>query len=74
VLGYTLPGNIAEIAGMRGGRARVYMNIQNLATFSDFSNWDPETLGFGDPLARGLDDGGIYPNPRTVSFGLDLRF
>lgn len=74
VFGYTLPANLAQRAGMPGGRTRVYMNIQNLATFSDFSNWDPETLGFGDPLARGIDDGGIYPNPRTVSFGIDLRF
>jgi hypothetical protein len=31
-------------------------------------------LGFGNPLERGIDDGLIYPNPRTVSFGFDLRF
>src|SRR5205814_202475 len=24
-------------------------------------------------LARGVDDGAIYPNPRTITFGLDLR-
>ena len=32
-----------------------------------------EILGQADPLARGIDDGRIYPNVRTVSFGLDLR-
>jgi len=52
---------------------RIYINVQNLYTFTGFSNWDPETLGFGDPLARGIDDGYIYPNPRTITFGLDLR-
>jgi hypothetical protein len=25
-------------------------------------------------LARGIDDGLIYPNPRTVTLGLDVRF
>lgn len=74
VLGYSIPGMVLERTPLRGAETRVYLNIQNLHTFSDFSNWDPETLGFGDPLARGLDDGGIYPNPRTVSFGIDFKF
>ena len=30
---------------------RLYVAVQNLYTFTGFSNWDPETLGFGDPLA-----------------------
>ena len=47
--------------------------IQNLHTFTSYSGWDPEILGLADPLARGIDDGRIYPNVRTVSFGLDLR-
>jgi hypothetical protein len=34
----------------------------------------PRVLGLGDPLARGVDDGLIYPNPRTLTFGLDVRF
>jgi TonB-linked SusC/RagA family outer membrane protein len=74
VVGYTLPEGLAGLLG--GGRAttaRVYLNVQNLHTFTDFSNWDPETLGFGNPLGRGVDDGRIYPNVRTVSLGIDLR-
>jgi hypothetical protein len=31
-------------------------------------------LGFGDPLARGIDDGFIYPNPRQFTLGFDVRF
>lgn len=54
-------------------QSRVYLNMQNVHTFTDFSNWDPETLGFGNPLGRGVDDGFIYPNVRTISFGIDLK-
>jgi hypothetical protein len=59
--------------GLRGTTPRVYLNIQNLHTFTSYSNWDPEILGFADPLARGIDDGRIFPNVRTISVGLDLR-
>ncbi|MEA2763046.1 MAG: hypothetical protein QOD47_2330 [Gemmatimonadaceae bacterium] len=72
VIGYALPTTIAQRVGASAG-SRVYLNIQNLHTFTSYSNWDPEILGFGDPLARGIDDGFIYPNPRTITFGLDLR-
>ena len=72
--GYTLPENL----GFRGlsmptQSARVYFAVQNLYTFTNFSNWDPEVLGQGDPLARGFDDGRIYPNVRTLTFGISLR-
>jgi hypothetical protein len=50
------------------------VNLQNLYTFTKYSGFDPEVLGFGDPLARGVDDGLIYPNPRTITLGLDVRF
>jgi TonB-linked SusC/RagA family outer membrane protein len=74
VLGYRLPPSlVSRLGGRSGTEARVYLNVQNLHTFTDFSNWDPETLGYGNPLGRGIDDGRIYPNVRTVSLGLDLR-
>jgi hypothetical protein len=72
VIGYSLPQFIAQRVGAGTG-SRMYVNIQNLHTFTNYSNWDPEILGFGDPLARGIDDGFIYPNPRTITFGLDLH-
>ena len=72
ILGYTLPASMS--AWIRGAStARVYVNAQNLHTFTGYSNWDPETLGHGHPLGRGVDDGRIYPNVRTFSFGVDLR-
>ena len=62
-----------ERARLRTGAPRIYINFQNLHTFTSYTGWDPEILGQADPLARGIDDGRIYPNVRTVSFGLDLR-
>ena len=73
VLGFTLPASLTQRLGVGATESRVYVNMQNVHTFTDFSNWDPETLGFGNPLGRGIDDGRIYPNVRTVSFGVDLR-
>ncbi|HEY0529607.1 MAG TPA: SusC/RagA family TonB-linked outer membrane protein [Gemmatimonadaceae bacterium] len=73
VLGYSLPGSFLSRTGLVGTTPRIYLNIQNLHTFTSYSNWDPEILGFADPLARGIDDGRIFPNVRTISVGLDLR-
>ena len=74
IVGYRLPTHLTQrLVTGRDTEARVYLNIQNAHTFTDFSNWDPETLGYGNPLGRGIDDGRIYPNVRTVSFGVDLR-
>ena len=72
MVGYTLPPALSS--WLRGvSNARLYFNAQNVHTFTGYSNWDPETLGFGNPLGRGVDDGAIYPNVRTISIGLDLR-
>ena len=68
-----MPAEAVRWLGVSALEPRIYVNVQNLYTFTGFSNWDPETLGFGNPLARGIDDGYIYPNPRTITFGLDLR-
>jgi len=72
-LGYRLPNAVGRWLGVANAEPRIFVSVQNLYTFTGFSNWDPETLGSGDPLARGIDDGAIYPNPRTITFGLDFR-
>jgi hypothetical protein len=73
IIGYTLPTGFAGGLVRNDIQPRIYLNVQNLATFSGYSNWDPETIGNNDPLARGVDAGFIYPNVRTVTIGLDLR-
>jgi hypothetical protein len=73
MLGYTIPEQTLGRLGLNGTRPRVYVNLQNLHTFTGYSGWDPEILGYGSPLGRGIDDGYIYPNVRTITVGLDLR-
>jgi TonB-dependent starch-binding outer membrane protein SusC len=73
-IGYALPASFASRLGASPNmRSRIFVNVQNLHTFTGFSNWDPETLGYGNPLGRGVDDGAIYPNVRTFSFGIELK-
>lgn len=75
VLGYTLPQNVLQRLRIGSTRApRIYVNAQNLYTFTGYTNWDPDVLGLGNALSRGEDDGTTYPTPRTVTFGLDVRF
>jgi TonB-linked SusC/RagA family outer membrane protein len=71
VVGYVLPGSLTSRFGIAGEGSRVYLNVQNLHTFTSFSNWDPE-INTGDALSRGIDDGRIYPNPRTITLGIDV--
>jgi len=71
IVGYTLPQRLSQ--RFYTGTTRLYLNIQNAYTWTKYSNWDPEILGFGDPLARGIDDGFIYPNPRTFTLGIDVH-
>ena len=65
-LGYTLPTDVANRAGM--ARARVYVSGNNLLTFTEYDGLDPEIgAGFGV-------DRGIYPQPRFYLLGLNVTF
>jgi TonB-dependent starch-binding outer membrane protein SusC len=70
VVGYTLPANLAGRMGFN--RMRVYAQGQNLHTWTDYSGFDPEVNFSGDTnITRGTD---FYtlPQPRTLSFGVNL--
>ena len=72
-VGYRLPPMIGTGAfGLRTGQSRLYLSVSNLHTFTSYTGFDPEVLGSGDVLARGVDDGRIYPNVRTVTIGLSV--
>ncbi len=62
--GYTLPNELTTKAGIN--RARVYVASNNLLTITNYSGFDPE-------IGSGIDRG-IYPQARTVSFGLNVTF
>ena len=58
-LGYSIPKRIFK----NKLDMRVYVDGQNLLLFTDYSGVDPETDGLGS-----------YPNAKTFSFGINLKF
>jgi TonB-linked SusC/RagA family outer membrane protein len=79
-IGYMLPERLVQRFGIGATRPHIYVNGQNLHTFTKYLGFDPEVvgttdarLGYVDPLQPGIDAGQIYPNVRTISFGLDFR-
>ena len=50
---------------------RVYASVNNLFTFTKYDGYDPE-IG-GGVMSTGVDSG-VYPHPRTISFGINVTF
>jgi len=71
-LGYRLPGHIISKAKLNN--ARLYVSIQNLKTFSNYSGYDPEIGAFNNNIRLMNVDMGHYPNPRTVTIGANIEF
>jgi len=55
-LSYALPSSLANAAKLKS--ARVFGSVRNLATFSKWPGWDPET--------------GMIPMPKTFTIGLNV--
>jgi len=71
-LGYTLPNK--WISKAKISRLRMYVNAQNVYTFTKYSGYDPEIGAYNqDPRVQNVDMG-RYPSPRIVTFGLDINF
>lgn len=70
-LGYSLPEYSMEKIGLT--RARIYLSATNLLTLTQYSGRDPEAPTVGSPLTPG-NDGGTYPVPRTITFGIQVDF
>jgi TonB-linked SusC/RagA family outer membrane protein len=62
-LAYNFPTTWLNRTGIRN--ASVYVQGINLFTFSKFKLWDPELNS---------DNGSAYPNIRTISLGMNLKF
>ncbi|TGE28551.1 SusC/RagA family TonB-linked outer membrane protein [Hymenobacter metallicola] len=77
-LGFTVPKPLLErtkyVASLR-----VFATSQNLFTLTDYSGFDPETVGSGafnslaNNLSRGVDEGS-YPNLRSFTLGIQAGF
>jgi len=71
-LGYTLPKKILDKAKI--STLRVYGTVNNLATITGYSGYDPDvTARRSDPLTPGVDFA-AYPRSRTWLIGLNVTF
>ncbi len=76
-LGYTLPQKWTNVVKLES--VRVYLTGRNLLTFTKYPYYDPEigsgAMGTGGSsnTSRGIDNG-IYPQPRTLIFGVQIGF
>jgi TonB-linked SusC/RagA family outer membrane protein len=72
-LGYEFPQSVLSRTGL--SRLRLYIIAQNLLTFTKYDGWDPEVSSdaFVSNIASGID---FYaaPQPKTITFGLNIGF
>lgn len=67
VIGYTLPGDLTKKINI--AKLRIYGSVDNLATFTKYSGFDPE-VGVD---RKGIDIG-RYPQSRTILLGINVSF
>ena len=67
-LSYLLRKNITKIADFK-----FTISGQNLLTFTKYKGYDPESSSYGGDTQGGVDYG-AYPNPRSVTFGVQVNF
>jgi TonB-linked SusC/RagA family outer membrane protein len=71
-LGYTFPASVSRKWMIEN--LRIYANIQNLYTFTNYTGYDPEIgASTASQNVFGLDNG-RYPSPQVYSFGVSLSF
>lgn len=73
-IGYTLPKTLSRKAGME--KCRIYVNAQDLFTWSPTSFFDPEASEFGTNFTvnGSANYGRNYPSIRYFGLGLDIEF
>ncbi|RDV15643.1 TonB-dependent receptor [Pontibacter diazotrophicus] len=70
VLGYNLPTSLTERVHLQ--RARLFVQSQNLFTITDYSGFDPEVNTFSGSNAALGTDFLVYPQARTITFGVNI--
>lgn len=68
-LGYTLPQKWTNVILIKS--LRVYVSAENLLTLTSYRGFDPEISSGGTSLGV---DYGVYPQPRTILCGINLKF
>jgi hypothetical protein len=68
-LGYNFSSSFLERARIKS--AKLYVNAQNIFTFTKATGYSPEVGG--SPIRFGVDNG-VYPIPATYTLGINLNF
>lgn len=68
-IGYEIPIPVNQVIQ----KAKVYVNGQNLLTITKYTGADPDFNSNDGSFSRGYDNGS-FPNPRTVSLGIEVNF
>jgi hypothetical protein len=71
-LSYVLPKPL--LSKIKMNRARVYVNAQNVYTFTNYSGYDPEIGANNQNALRQNIDMGRIPAPRVYTVGLEIGF
>ena len=71
-LGYDLPSKM--FGNSIFTKARFYINVQNLYTFTKYTGFDPALGNLDQNVTLSGIDLGRYPVPRTTSLGVNLEF
>ncbi len=71
-LSYTLPQRWISKIGI--ANCKVYVNAQNLYTFTNYSGLDPEIGSYNQQAGLSNVDMGRYPSPRVFTFGANITF
>jgi len=69
-LGYTFPKSLTQKVKIEN--LRLYVMGENLITLTNYPGYDPE-IGSGDTFGAGVDRG-VYPQPKTITFGMNITF
>ena len=70
--GYSLPSSLLK--KVKVSKLRAFATVNNLATFTKYSGYDPEVnTRRSDPLTQGVDFAG-YPRAKTWVMGINLTF
>lgn len=71
-IGYTIPTSVLQ--RIRASAFRIYGTVNNLATFTNYTGYDPEvSTRRSDPLTPGVDFAG-YPRTKTWVVGVNVSF
>lgn len=72
IFGYSLSDKALETIHLKG--FRVFVNAQNLYTFSSYKGYDPEVGARNQNMLLSGIDFSTYPSPRIISFGANITF